>query len=564
MPEVKFNQYYRYAAIAKILQDYADQFPNLVALHSIGKSYEGRDIWVLAVTNIATGEATEKPALWIDGNIHATELAPSSVCLYLLHTLVKGYGNDPNITRCLDTRAFYLCPRVNPDGAELALADSPQFIRSGTRPYPYDNLDKNEFLSEEDIDEDGRILMMRIPDENGAWKISPADSRLMVRREPTEVGGQYYRLLPEGRIDNYDGALIPPQLNQEGLDFNRNFPFLWRQESEQPGAGPYPTSESEVRAVVGFITTHPNITGAIAFHTMSGVLLRPYSHQSDEKFPIDDLRTYQSIGKKGTELTEYPAVSIFSEFRSDNTSYASGAFDDWAYEHQGVFAWTVEVWTPLTYAGIRDYHYVDWFREHPLEDDLALLRWSDEELGGKGYIDWYAFEHPELGKIELGGWDEMYFWRNPPHHLLEKEIQRFPQWLIWHLLISPRLELYEASVKPLGGDTYRVRFIVQNTGWLPTYVTQKALQQKLVRGCICSISLPEGATVEMGKVQEDLGQLEGRAYQPSAPTWYVTDITKERGKVEWVVRAPSGSVVALEARHNRAGVVRTEVTLKAD
>jgi len=559
MPDVRFDKYYRYEDLTRILHGYAQEFSHLVRIESIGKSYEGRDIWLLTVTNFANGADAEKPALWVDGNIHATELAPSSVCLYFLQTLVTAYGTHPDITRCLDTRTFYICPRVNPDGAELALADKPKFIRSATRPYPYDE-EHNDGLVMEDMDGDGRILLMRIPDANGAWKICPTEPRLLVRREPTETGGQYYRLLPEGRIENYDGVQIQIQRSKEGLDLNRNFPTLWRQEFEQPGSGPYPTSETEVRSLVEFISTHANITGAIAFHTFSGVLIRPYTHLSDDELPVNDLRTYQRIGEKGTELTAYPAISAFHDFRYHPKDVTTGTFDDWAYEYQGLFAWTVEVWSPQRQAGITDYKYVDWQREHPLEDDLKLLRWNDEKLAGKGYIDWYPFNHPQLGEIELGGWDSMYAWTNPPPEFLEKEIACFPDWLVWHLLISPCLEIYEASVHKLGDNTYRVRLVIHNTGWLPTYVTQKALEKKLVRGCICEIELPPHATLETGKPLEELGQLEGRAYKPSAPTRRQGDSTTDRAKVEWVICAPLGSTVKLLARHERAGVVRTELT----
>lgn len=560
MPDVRFDKYYRYEDLTHILHAYAEEFPQLVSIESIGKSYEGRDIWLMRVTCFATGSDREKPALWVDGNIHATELAPSSACLYLLQTLVAAYGTHPDITRCLDTRTFYICPRVNPDGAELALADKPKFVRSSTRPYPYDE-ERSDGLVSEDIDGDRRILSMRIPDANGAWKICPTEPRLLVRREPTETGGQYYRLLPEGRIEDYDGVQIHIQPPKEGLDLNRNFPSLWRQESEQAGAGSYPTSETEVRSLVQFITSHLNITGAVAFHTFSGVLIRPYGHVSDDEFPVNDLRTYHRIGEKGTELTEYPAISAFHEFRYDPKEVITGTFDDWAYEQKGLFAWTVEVWSPQRQAGITEYKYIDWYREHLWEDDLKLLRWSDEKLAGKGYIDWYSFDHPQLGQVELGGWDAMYAWSNPPPEFLEKEIARFPDWLVWHLLISPCLEIYEASVRSLGDDTYRVRLVVHNTGWLPTYVTQKALEKKLVRGCICEIELPVGATLETGKPREELGQLEGRAYKPSAPTRRQGDSTQDRAKLEWVVRAPQGSTVKLLAGHERAGVVRTEVTL---
>lgn len=561
MPQVRFDTYYRYDELTRILHAFAEEYPQLVRIESIGKSYEGRDIWLLTVTNFATGPAEEKPALWVDGNIHASEVSPSSACLYLIHRLTREYGSHEKITRCLDTRAFYICPRVNPDGAEWALADKPKIIRSSTRPYPYDE-DPIGGLVVEDIDGDGRMLMMRIPDPNGNWKKHPDEPRLMIRRDPDEVGGEYYRILPEGRFDEpFDPAILTIQPKKEGLDLNRNFPAHWRQEHEQEGAGPYPTSEPEVRAIVDFIVKHPNITGGVTFHTWSGVLLRPYSHQPDDAFPAEDLWTYQKIGAKGTEITGYPNISVYHDFKYHPKEYISGVFDDWMYDHMGVFAWTVEIWSPQRQAGITDYKFIDWYREHPVEDDLKLLKWSDEVLGGRGYVDWYPFEHPQLGRVELGGWDMLYAWRNPPPEFLEKEVALFPDWLVWHLLISPKLEVYEATVEPLGDALYKVRLVVQNTGWLPTYITKKALEKKLVRGVIAEIELPDGATLQLGKPREELGQLEGRAYKPSAISVWNADPTDDRAKVEWVVHAPQGGTVRLTARHERAGVVRVECPL---
>jgi murein tripeptide amidase MpaA len=562
MPDVQFNTYYRYDDLTRILQGFADEYPQLVRVESIGKSFEGRDIWLVTVTNAETGEAENKPALWVDANIHATEVAPSSACLYLINRLVNEYGADPEITRCLDTRAFYVCPRVNPDGAEWALADKPKIIRSSTRPYPYDE-EPLGGLALEDIDGDGRMLMMRIPDPNGPWKVHAEEPRLMVRRDPTETGGQYYRLLPEGHVENYDGVSIQIRPNKERLDLNRNFPWNWRQEHEQNGSGPYPTSEPEVRALVHFIAGHPNITGGAAFHTFSGVILRPYADKKDEAFPAQDLWTYQKIGEKGTEVTGYPAISVYHDFRYHPNQVITGVFNDWMYDHLGMFAWVVELWSAQQQAGIEDFKFIEWYREHPLEDDLKLLKWSDEALEGKGYVEWYPFDHPQLGPVELGGWNRMYAFRNPPPEFLEKEIAPFSDWLVWHLLISPRLELYEVSAKPLGEGAYHVRLVVHNTGWLPTYVTKKAVEKKIVRGVVCEIELPEGATLETGKQREEIGQLEGRAYKPSVPAiiFHSADATEDRAKVEWVVRAPNGGVVKLTARHERAGVVTAEVTL---
>src|SRR5437773_12508040 len=112
MPDVRFDTYYRYDDLTRILKAYAEEHPELARLTSIGKSHEGREVWLLTVTNFATGDDKEKPALWVDGNIHASEVSPSSACLYFINQLVTQYGTDADITRCLDSRAFYICPRV--------------------------------------------------------------------------------------------------------------------------------------------------------------------------------------------------------------------------------------------------------------------------------------------------------------------------------------------------------------------------------------------------------------------------------------------------------------------
>ena len=563
MAAIRFDTYYRYGDLVRFLTGWAETHSELVRLEPIGKSYEGREIYVVRVTNYKTGPDTDKPALWVDGNIHATEVAGSMACLHLLHRLITGYGKDADITRCLDTRAFYVCPRVNPDGAERALADVPQLIRSSTRPYPYDE-EPVGGLKREDIDGDGRILSMRVPDANGPWKLCEQDSRILVRRDPVESGGRYYRLLPEGSVADFDGTNLKLQARKERLDLNRNFPAFWRAEHEQMGAGPFPTSEPEIAAVAGFIARHPNITGAIAFHTYSGVLLRPYSHLADDQMPPEDLWTYQKIGEKGSEITGYPVASAYHEFRYHPKDVITGDFDSWMYDHRGVFAWTVEIWSPQRQAGITDYKYIDWYREHPVEDDLKLMKWNDTALMGKGFVDWYEFEHPQLGRVELGGWQSLYTWSNPPPHLLEKEIAPFSRWLTWHALISPRLEILETSVTALGKDTWRVRLALQNTGWLPSYVTKMAKNRKLARGVVCEIELPETAVLETGKLREELGQLEGRAYKPAAAnTWAGSsaDETDDRLTVEWVVRAAGSSVIKLVARHERAGTATASVTL---
>ena len=77
--ELRFDRFYRYPDLTAFLNGFAQRNPGLFALESIGKSHEGRDIWVVTATRVSTGPAVDKPAFWIDGNIHAAELTASTI-----------------------------------------------------------------------------------------------------------------------------------------------------------------------------------------------------------------------------------------------------------------------------------------------------------------------------------------------------------------------------------------------------------------------------------------------------------------------------------------------------
>ena len=407
--------------------------------------------------------------------MHATELAASVASTYFLDYLVTRYGTDPEVTRALDTRAFYICPRVNPDGPEWALADKPKFIRSSTRAYPFDE-DAIEGLTIEDIDGDGRILQMRIPDANGLWKSHPDEPRLMVRREPVEVGGTYYRLVPEGTVEAYDGFTLKIKKAKQGLDLNRNYPSHWRQEFDQVGAGPYPDfGARSPRAASQFLTVHPNISGGVSFHTWTGVLLRPFDHSPDSDMPAEDLWTYQKIGKQGTELTGYPAISVYHEFR---------------YHPKQVIGGTVGLALRApgrVSLGRRDMESHARGRDRQVSVHRLVPRASDRRTTSSsiaGTSKRWAGRRTSTGsrsttrnsaRSRSAAGTGFNAFSNPPPQFLEREVARFPKWLLWQAL-----HLAQARAGSRRRATARRRHVEDQSwsyriqDWLPSYVSASA------------------------------------------------------------------------------------------
>ena len=198
---MKFNRYFNNTDLELILQDWAVQFPDHINLSKIGHSYENRPIWLITLTNRKTGHDLEKPAVWVDANIHATEISGTTTILNYINHILQNFKTDPELNDIVNNCTFYFVPRINPDGANLAMSANPKYIRSGVRPYPWH--EKEDGLHPEDIDGDGRVLQMRIPDPNGDWKISSLDPRLLEKRAPDERGGSYYRLMiPKRQFGN--------------------------------------------------------------------------------------------------------------------------------------------------------------------------------------------------------------------------------------------------------------------------------------------------------------------------------------------------------------------------
>ncbi|HET8632423.1 MAG TPA: M14 family metallopeptidase [Thermomicrobiales bacterium] len=553
--EIAFDRFYTHDELTALLRGYAERHPALAALASIGQSHEGRDIWCLTITNRATGPHDAKPAQYIDGNMHAGEVTGSAAALYTINELLTKHGKDGEITALVDTRTFYVLPRVNPDGAEKYLT-TPYMLRSSVRPYPYE--EDLPGLYPEDLDGDGLILQLRVPDPKGEWKVSDQDPRLMLKRAPDETGGEYYRLLTEGLLREYRGGPVTAAPPKWGLDINRNYPGNWI--STQGGAGPYPLSEPETRALAAFVGAHPNIGMIQNYHTTGGVLFRmPASRPEAEMMPLRDRALYQRIGELGTEVTGYPCRSVYETYPAIDdrgTRSAAGSFCEWAYEAFGIFGFAPELWDIEGRAGIEGRWQGPWHvKDQTEEEGLKILHWLDENLGGEGFEAWRPFDHPQLGPVEIGGWHTKTVRQNAPPKFLEEECAKIHRFALRQAKLLPRLLLDKVEVEPLGGDLYIVRATIENDGYLPTNLTQKAVNQRVAQPVTVELS---GGEILMGDRRQTLGHLEGRA-QAAGPSFGMQLVQNEK-RAEWLVQGRGP--VTLTAKSEKGGTVTRELKVE--
>lgn len=541
---VNWNRYYTSGETNAILEAYGRRFPHLTKLYSIGRSFRGADLMLIEVTNQATGAAEHKPALYLDGGIHAGELTGSAVALYVLGHLLDNYDTDPRITHLLDTRTIYVRPKFNPDGADLALIHD-QSLRSSVHPVDDDGDGVADDDASEDLDGDGWITQMRLPDPAGTWRIDPTDRRIMMRRTEAD-SGPFYRMISEGVDNDGDGAINEDGIG--GLDMNRNFPRNWELEFKQPGAGEFPLSEPETYATVKFINAHPNITSIVHGHTSGGFVYRLPSASAPALFNATDLALIEELGAYYTATTGRPVRPSATH----PTEHRYGTLMEWGYQDRGIIGWVPE-YSPAN-AWITDYD-----RDGTITE-AERHRFNDEELAGAYFSPWTAYDHPQLGTVEIGGWHAKFWGQNPPAEFLENECEQQLEWILYLAEQSPLIEAAAPDIEVLGNNRFRVTVTVTNTGFLPTNLTERGhlgraldgggLADQIVRPPVATL-LPDGAVLEQGTTRITLPHLDGSNTHTRA-------VAERSATASWIVRAtaPTASIGVVVAA-DKGGVVRT-------
>ena len=498
--------YLDYDALTDQLRHWADAHPQLFRLESIGTSEEGREIWLATV-----GRDLDRirPSVWIDGNMHACELAGSSVALALIDDLLRLQLGElelegPIRDRVLDV-PFCVVPRVSPDGAEAVLS-SGRYVRSVPRDSRPNRSHAHWVRS--DIDGDGLSLLIRVEDPGGEFVESKDEPGLMVPRR-IEDSGPFYKVYPEGTIANFDGDHVPTPsfLSDNQTDLNRNFPYSWVTEHLQVGAGAFPGSEPESRALIEAADARPQLFAWINYHCFGGVFIRPLGEKPDNKMNPSDLALYRQLGEWARDLCDYPMVSGFEEFTYEPDKPIHGDLSDWAFHQRGCVSYVVELWDFFRKIGMEPTkRFVDHYSHMSNDDLLRFARWDREHNDGRSLRPWRSVEHPQLGAVEVGGIDfRIGLWNPPPQELAK--ICRSQSAMVFRVAaLAPKLNLEVATTRR--DDVVELDVIVDNHGYLPTNVLASAAELAHNESVHLQVEV-EGCELIGGQLRSDLGHLDG-------------------------------------------------------
>lgn len=338
---------------------------------------------------------------------------------------------------------------------------------------------------------------MRVPDPLGEWKASDHDPRAMIPRAPDDFAGPFYRVYREGLIRNWNGRAVQPAPERRGLDFNRNFP----------------------------------------------VLLRPPSLGGDDQMNPQDLRLYRALGALCEQVTTYPCKTSYEAFFAVPGQPMTRGAKDWAYEHLGLPGFTMELWDLDARAGSRDYVRVGARGLMALtpsereDDELKRLAWNDRELGGAGFVPWAPFQHPQLGPVEVGGWDTKFCRQNAPPRFLPEECRRVAAFAVKLGLAAPRVQIRRVQVTALTEGTWRVAVEVGNEAFMGTALTKVGADLKASKPVEAQLDVPAGVQILSGQAGQDLGHLEGWG-GGNRGWWGDPAAARSTAWAEWVLLAP--------------------------
>ena len=513
---ITFEKYKTNAEVQKTLNSLQQRAPNSVALHKIGESPGGEPLFVLEIGK----ELKNVPAIFVGANFEGKTPISTEGALYLAKMLL----DSANYTQKVK---WFILPLPNPD-ATSGFFSNVKWERSVNNAEVNDDKDDqlNED-GPDDLNKDGMITQLRVEDPEGSYVISEKEPRLMVKADPSKGERGKYKIYQEGLDNDGDGEINED--GPGGINVGINFPHLFKTNAKETGLWPgeapevyglmnFIFSRPEIAMVYtlgtsDFCMTPPRagrkggvnleslkvparyatrigadpertytmaeviemvkivmpgrVGSPVTAETVAGMLGLGAAVNPLE----DDLKFYTALAEKYKAFLKtkgYTAERISAEPDKD------GSFELWAYYHLGVPSFSMNLFTPPKSADAKptDSKAKETVaRETPTkpietdDKDKTILSYSDKSLNGTGFAKWQSFNHPTLGKVEIGGFAP-FLTSTPPATKIDSLCRTQLPWLLSLSTKLPDLQLMKEVVTELGAGVYRLELFVENKGVL--------------------------------------------------------------------------------------------------
>ncbi|MDP6929379.1 MAG: M14 family zinc carboxypeptidase, partial [Planctomycetota bacterium] len=461
-----FDKYLSHDELSQRLKLLAAKNPQRVRLTSMGKSIQGRDLWVCTITDDVT-KAAHKPAIYVQGGIHGNEISSVMVTLYFAWQMGANPDRRRSIDRLLRDVTFYVAPAVSPDAVQHFVTKPTSLWRPrfNFRPHDADGDGKIDEDGYEDLNGDGEISQMYVVDAEGPFVLKGGR---MVRDHTGKTTPRFQHVGREGIDNDGDGKYSEDPIG--GVNLNRNFPVGFKARRDFEGfRGEGPASEPETRAVIEFVKQHRNINVFFDYHNAANCVFYWIGPDGQKQDPKDFAHMTAIAGRAKEELGFAPRP-----LNHDGVGLSVA----WAYGDMCLPACIVEL-------------------------EIGDL----DAWGGDVFVEATKSKHPQLGEVWIGNDHKKLPKRNPPPNGIYAQAKAHWEFMRNELKELPKLELEQPRIVRKGTG-FSVTGLIANTGKMP-FASQRAT--RLGKASEISISA-RGAKIEGTTRLPALGIGERRAF----------------------------------------------------
>ncbi|WP_316770254.1 M14 family metallopeptidase [Pedobacter frigiditerrae] len=521
------QDYSNNAKLAQRVKALADKYPQLVKSRTLTQTAGGKDILMLT---IGSGKTEQKPAIVVVGGVEGKHLLGVEMAIGFAEKLMASSTTD-SIKTLLNKQTFYVFPNMSPDATEQYFAKV-KTERSGNATKTDD--DRDGKLNEDDVDdldENGKITMMRIVDPTGKYKLNTDDPRSLLMADFTKGESGKYILLPEGIDNDKDGDFNED--GEGGISFNKNSSYNFK--PFVSGAGEYAVSEKENRALFDFLYDAFNVYAVVTFGPTNNLSTPVTFNPTAISKRI--ITGWFEADVKANALVSERYNKITKTKDAPKTQAESGDFSQWGYFHYGRLSFSTPGWWVPKVAP-------DSARKEKKfanEDAIAsYLRWATSQGITNTFTPWKAVTHPDFPgqTVEVGGVDPFVL-INPPYKLVDGIVAKHTDFVVSLAAMAPQIDFINLKTEKVADGLTRVTLSVLNTGDLSTY-TKIGDRSYFLKKIVVKVNTNANQTVVSGRKNQSLESIQGKEYKEL--TWLI----KGSGKVTIDATSPTTGSKSIE------------------